>query len=226
MSRRAAVTGLLLLFAALLAVWLLRASSRQVAGGRAPASASASRAPESSGAAALPSPVPALSSRGAARAQRDALRAAIVHSLAEAEPAAAVVATKPETPPPSPAPGSGTLKDRLGGREALVKALSQQFMPLAQDCIERAQREKPALRGLLGLSLHTLADAEHGAVVDVAEAAASNQIEDSALWECIRESAYSLSLPPPPSHGREAFELTIPVDAAGDLGTVPAPSPR
>lgn len=225
MSRRAYVIGLLLLFAALLAAWLLRAASHQPAAGRVPVSASASGAPESSGAAALPSSVPALSSRGAARAQRDALRAAIVHSLAEAEPAAAVVATKPETAP-SPAPVSGTLKDRLGGREALVKALSQQFMPLAQDCIERAQREKPALRGLLGLSLHTLADAEHGAVVDVAEAAASNQIEDSALWECIRESAYSLSLPPPPSHGREAFELTIPVDAAGDLGTVPPPSPR
>lgn len=104
-----------------------------------------------------------------------------------------------------------------------MAALNRQFMPLAQDCITRAQKDQPALHGLLALSIETLADEEHGAVVDVAEAAANNEVAQSDLWECIRESAYSLSLPPPPARGREKFMLTLPIDP---IGPNDAPSGR
>jgi len=169
----------------------------------------------------VPQRPPSAANLSAARVQRDALRAAIEQGLARStgrgpdatrSSTGAAVAEGPQGAP-------GKLRDRVGGRDALVKALNHQFMPLAQDCIARAQAQRPSLQGMLALALETLADEEHGAVVDIAQAAPNNEIVDADLWECIRESAYSLSLPPPPSRGREAFVLTLPLDAVGDLGS-------
>ena len=92
-------------------------------------------------------------------------------------------------------------------------------MPLAQECIERAQERSPSLKGMLALLLETISDEKLGAVVDVAEAAPNNEVAEPELLECIRETAYSLRLPPPRSTGREKFLLTLPIEAPADLGT-------
>jgi hypothetical protein len=155
-------------------------------------------------------------SRSDARARRDALRDQIARQLAQ-RPA----------PPPQPAPLAGStgdgapggLRDRTGSRQALVDQLNRDFMPLASECIEQAQARTPALAGLLAIGVETMADEQLGAVVDVADRAPGNKIEDPLLFECLRESAFSLSLPPPPSGGREKFQLTIPVDAATGAAT-------
>lgn len=224
MARRTLVLALLLALALLL-VWLLRPS-------RQPSLAASDLADPGSPAAPSTARLgtqPAAQARFAeARVKRDALRAAITQTLASApaNPAAGQASPAPAAAAPDPPVAEGKLRDRIGGRDALVRALNRQFMPLAQDCISRAQAENPSLHGMLALAIETLADEEHGAVVDVAGAAPNNEVVHAELWECIRESAYSLSLPPPPGRGREAFVLTLPLEAAGDLGTVAAPPAR
>jgi hypothetical protein len=71
----------------------------------------------------------------------------------------------------------------------------------------------------VAINLETAADKELGAVVEVAEAAPTNEIADPALLECIRESALSLSLPPPPASGRDQVMLTLRVESPPDAGT-------
>ena len=158
--------------------------------------------------------------RSAARAERDALREKIARVLAALPPPSAAPSTAPAPTQPPPAHPPGNLRDRIGGRDALVGYLNKEFMPLAHECIERAQERSPSLKGMLALSLETISDEQLGAVVDVAEAAPNNEIANPELLECIRETAYSLRLPPPPSTGREKFMLTLPVEPT-DGGTVP-----
>ena len=113
------------------------------------------------------------------------------------------------TPPRSPTDPRppGNLRDKIGGRPALLERLNRDFMPLASECIEQAQERMPQLAGMLAIGLETLADEQLGAVVDAADPAPGNRIMDPLLLECIRESAFSLSLPPPPGSGREKFEI-------------------
>lgn len=153
--------------------------------------------------------------------KRDALRDQILRALANPPPGS----------PANAAPGGGgaetrrapsppgELRDRIGGRDALLGALNRDFMPLAHECISEAQRRNPRLAGLLAIGLETAADKELGAVVEAADPTARSRIEDPELLECIRESALSLRLPPPPASGREKFELTLPIEpdeAKGD----------
>lgn len=149
---------------------------------------------------------------GEARAKRDALRAQIARQLAsrEAVPGAGTGAAGPSTVPRPP----GSLRNNLGGRDALVAHLNQELMPLASECIEQAQARSPQLAGMLAISLETIADEQLGAVVEVADPAPGNNVLDPLLLECIRESAFSLTLPPPLTSGRERFELTLPVGSA------------
>ena len=111
----------------------------------------------------------------------------------------------------------GDLRDRIGGRDELLRALNHDLMPLVHECIEQAQERTPGLAGMLALNLELVADEELGAVVELAEPAERNEIPDPALLECLRESALSLSLPSPRGSGRDAVLLTIPV-AALDAG--------
>jgi hypothetical protein len=97
--------------------------------------------------------------------------------------------------------------------------LNQDFMPLASECIEQAQARTPQLKGMLAIGLETIADEELGAVVDLADPAPTNDVLDPLLLECIRESAFSLTLPPPLTSGREKLEITLPIEPAPDTGT-------
>jgi hypothetical protein len=162
-------------------------------------------------------------SRGAStvtRATRDALRARILRRLEEPSARDATAAAVPPSAPLATSPHlPGNLRDRVGGREALLRQLNIDFMPLADECIEQAQERSPGLVGMIAINLETVADKELGAVVEVAEAAPTNEIADPALLECIRESALSLSLPPPPASGRDQVMLTLRVESPPDAGT-------
>ena len=205
-----AVVVLAAVAAALL--WYLRGRSRKRTGaGPGSAAVSAPASPAGPGGDAPPGEL-AAARRAEARARRDALRDQIVRRLAALPP-------PPAAPGPSASPSPtvrppGNLQDRVGGREALVQHLNHDFMPLADECIEAAQARVPDLHGMLALSIEAVADEELGAVVDVAEAAPSNQVPDPELLECIRESALSLVFPPPLVSGREKFQLTMPIDRA------------
>jgi hypothetical protein len=150
--------------------------------------------------------------RAAARARRDELRARILQALADRSrgappraPAAVQGTTTTARPP-------GNLVDRTGrGRSALVQALNTDFMPLAQECLEQAKERTPGLKGVVVLAVETVADDQVGAVVDIASPAALNDVPDEELFECLRESAFSLSLPPPPEGGREKFDISMPI---------------
>ena len=96
--------------------------------------------------------------------------------------------------------------------------LNKEFMPLAHECIDLAQQAAPGLQGTLALDLHAVADPGLGAAIDVAGAAANNQVADPDLLECIRESAFSLHLPPSAATGRVMFLLTLPIEARSDGG--------
>jgi hypothetical protein len=55
-------------------------------------------------------------------------------------------------------------------------------------------------------------------VVDAADPAPTNEIADPQLIECIRESAFSMTLPPPPTGGRMKVMITLRIDADSGSG--------
>lgn len=155
------------------------------------------------------------------RARRDALRERIL----EREQAAARIATRSaphdasarEDEDDEASEASPGLVDRIGGRDALVRALNREFLPLADECIEQARERKPELQGMLEISLELVADPELGAVIDSTDYPARNEVHEDELLDCIRETALATTLPPPPAGGREAFIITLKVgeDTAG-----------
>jgi hypothetical protein len=156
----------------------------------------------------------AAAQRSTARAKRDALREHILRQLA-----LRAAAPSGGAPPPGAAagsssdPASGGLHNRLDERhQPVVDQLNRDFMPLANECIEQAQARVPQLAGMIALSMETVADEQLGAVVDIAEPAPSNQVVDPLLFECLRESAFSLTLPPPPTGGRMKAMITMRID--------------
>jgi len=154
--------------------------------------------------------------RSTARAKRDALREQILRQLAQrpAAPSGAPSPTAAAGSSSDPAPGG--LQNRIDDRhQPVVDQMNRDFMPLANECIEQAQARAPQLAGMIVLSMETVADEQLGAVVDVAEPAPSNQVVDPLLFECLRESAFSLSLPPPPTGGRMKVQITLRIDPPG-----------
>lgn len=154
-----------------------------------------------------------------ARARRDALRAHILkaqQSRPQQSPEPA-----PQKAPEDDRDRPGTLVDRVGGRDALVGHLNREFMPLARECIQQATERSPELEGMLALGVEVIADEELGGVVDVAEAAPSNDVHAPGLLECIRETAKSVTFPTPLVTGREQFMLTLRVQPSGAVAAPP-----
>lgn len=215
MRRRLLVLILALVAVVLALTWLLtRDNSRVVPtnGGAVQSSGAEPRSEVPNKVAPAPSGDPLRKERATreSRAQRDALHAQIVKALAAQN-------TTTTTQPPPSAPRAdaprppGNLTDRTGGRQALAARLNKDFMPLADECIELAQKDAPDLAGMLVIGLDAVADKELGAVVEDVQLPPANQIKNPALIECIRETALSLTLPPSPGSGREKFELSIPI---------------
>lgn len=228
MRRAVLVPLLVLVLIAVLVAWYLRSGSSSAGdepqvdrGGSAAGSSGSARSPAStaSGSAAAGSSAKPPTSRAEARAKRDALRDQIARQLAkrEAQAGSGSAAVAPPRSPTDPRP-PGNLVDQTGSHQAVAERLNRDFMPLASECIEQAQERAPRLSGMLVLGFETMADEQLGAVVDVADPTPRNTVADPLLLECLRESALSLSLPPLPANGRDAFELSIPVEPAGDAG--------
>jgi hypothetical protein len=229
MRRNVLVPLLVLVLIAVLAAWYLRRGSSSdgeekpgdrvgsgagSAGSAGPAANTAGGTGAAAGSATKPP-----SSRAEARAKRDALREQIARQLATREAqtgSGSASGTSPRSPADPRPPG--TLRDRTGAHPELLDRLNRDFMPLASECIEQAQERAPQLSGLLVLGFETIADEQLGAVVEVADPTPRNAIADPLLLECLRESALSLSLPPLPANGRDKFEVSIPVEPAGDAG--------
>lgn len=199
-------------------LWLRRGAAPPAAVTAAPAEdpsdpRSPKDPPASARAATGPGPAADLGDRRAARAQRDVLLAEILKALSNRPAAPAPAPARPAAQPEAPRP-AGSLKNR-GVRQVLGEALNRDFMPLADECITRAQERVPGLAGMLVLGIETVADEQLGAVVEQAGATPRNQVADAELLECLRETAYSLRLPPPPGSGREQFEVSLRVDPVG-----------
>lgn len=144
------------------------------------------------------------------RARRDELRRRIVERQAARAGGEARGQTRADDddddgPPPT---------DRIGGRDDLARLLHEDFIPLADECFTAAQERQPGLAGMFEIEFDVLADAELGAVVDTIEVPATStqpgrQPWDPELVECMRESAYTLSFPPPPEGGRDQFMVSL-----------------
>lgn len=146
----------------------------------------------------------------AARRRRDETRERILDALARSRSDG--VPANEDDAAERPRATSGGLRDRIGGRDALVAALNDDFMPLADECLEAARERDPSLEGMLAISLDVIADEEHGAIVESVEFPENNEVHDALLHECIRETSLSTILPPPPEGGREGFLLTLPIE--------------
>ncbi|HEY6560381.1 MAG TPA: hypothetical protein VI072_24020 [Polyangiaceae bacterium] len=87
-------------------------------------------------------------------------------------------------------------------------------MPLAKGCIEQAQERTPHLSGMLWIDVEIAAAEDVGGVIDRAEPGANNDLRDTELIECIRQSALSVVFPKTLTTGREPFTLSLRVGSA------------
>lgn len=101
------------------------------------------------------------------------------------------------------------LIDRTGwGDASVAKQLNRELMPLVSECIDQARARKPGLRGLLGFTM-VIAPTENGrAIVASLQLRKDNQIQDPELFECIRESSFSLEGLTAPHD----FDITMPIE--------------
>jgi hypothetical protein len=216
--RLALVVGVLVALAVGTWAWWRSPSSTTVASSHGSVASDASPPdavpPGASDATALPSG--AGPGRRSPTSDRDETRAKILQALARAH----------DDPPPHPAadpsknPGDaadptatpGTFTDRIGDRPYLTRVLSDEIMPLVDECVAQARERDAALGGMLAIELEIVADPEHGGIVETAGASDRNEVADPELVECVRESTLSAILPAPEDGGREALLITIPTD--------------
>ncbi|MDC0667237.1 hypothetical protein [Nannocystis radixulma] len=160
---------------------------------------------------------------GAAR--REAMQRQIVTAMATRETAAAPGRSPPgRHDAPAPAsnsrgsgpstdePAANTMIDRTGNHGYLTRVLSQDLMPLVDECHALVRGEHPDLAGMLVLDLEILGDEDIGGVVNTLEPGKGNEIAEPALLECVRESLLATTLPPPEQGGRDAISLSMRFD--------------
>ncbi len=110
------------------------------------------------------------------------------------------------------------MKDKTGLMGDEVKVINRELMPMVAQCVDEAHERNPGLHGMLALGVK-LASAEGvGSIFEAVEPAATNEVADPVMIDCIRQSAFSISLPMPKANSLHEAELTIPVDAAPDAG--------
>jgi hypothetical protein len=132
---------------------------------------------------------PEAAARTAPRAQVDRKRAEIRERL---QPAAVDDARSAPEPPPEP-----PKLDKEYIRESV-----RELIPVIRECYENALQDDPALGGKLVMKFEILGDEEVGGVVDQVEVdAEQSTIGDADMRECMRESMYTLELPPPDAGG-------------------------
>ena len=175
------------------------ASSPSASSAASSTSASTSTSPASVGKGAPPP----LDPRAAARRQR------VLDALASSSP------PKADKTPGAAGSGArvypeGTMADKTGNFREGVAVLNRDFIPLVGECYDHAHERNPRLGGILALSIK-LASAEGvGGIIESVEPAPGNQVRDTELIECVRQSAFSVEFPESATSGRKDVELTIP----------------
>jgi hypothetical protein len=150
------------------------------------------------------------------RAERDAVYRRIIDGLARRDGSGA--ASVDDAPPteqvdtPTKAPRE-KIRNRLGDTDgwgdAMSDLLTNDFGPLADECIADARDRAPDLAGMAAIEFTVVADEDIGGVVESADAAPDNEIDDAGFVECMRESMLSTVLPPPPGSGRREVVLSL-----------------
>lgn len=146
---------------------------------------------------------------------RETLRRDIVRALERRgidADAPSTAAPRSATPDDDEGAPSGALKDRIGGRDALLQRLNADFMPLADECMQQARERAPDLRGLVAIDVKLLAERDVGAIVEDAAPAAENEIEDPELIECLQQTLYSTTLPGEAVDGLEGVMISLRAD--------------
>lgn len=162
--------------------------------------------------------------RARSKDERELLRRKIVESLASRERAAAEQraaardddassagrrAKRGGGTPVEEAPPAGGLVDRGGKHGYLLKVMNEELMPMVDECYQLARATRPELAGMLVLDAEILGDEEIGGVVESIATGRDNELSDPTLDECVRESLLSMTLPPPPTGGRDAISLSL-----------------
>lgn len=143
-------------------------------------------------------PVPAASGRPAPRVAAPATRTAIPRvRLALEQP--------PDAPPPP-------LEDRIGLDPELLRTISDELLPLTDECLEDARERDPGLDGMLAVEVNIVVEPEVGAIVETVEFSELNELDDQELQTCVRETALSMLLPADES-GTQELMFTVPVEA-------------
>lgn len=106
---------------------------------------------------------------------------------------------------------AGKIVDNSGDHGYLMKVMNEELMPLVDECHALARASKPELAGTLVLDVQILGDEEIGGVVDSVTPANINEVDDPTMNECVRESLLSITLPAPPTGGRDAIWLSVPL---------------
>lgn len=160
----------------------------------------------------------------ASRAEREALRRRILDAMEgrggageEPRPGAQEDAAEAEARrrkssaagPAEEAPTPGGLIDRGGKHGYLLKVMNEDLMPLVDECYALVRASKPDLKGNLKLDVELIGDQELGGVIESIERRHDSELTDPALDECVRESMFSITLPPPPAGGRDAISLDL-----------------
>lgn len=137
----------------------------------------------------------------------------------------APTAPDPSNTPAPAAPAVGTMVDKTGELGEEVRVLNEQFAPLFDECQEQAHERNPRLGGMLALSMRFASAEGIGGIIESVEPAPDNEVKDDELIECLRQSAFSIELPPP-STGRDTDrELSIPVEPRETARAAEATSP-
>jgi hypothetical protein len=126
----------------------------------------------------------------------------------------------PAAPPPTLPAGSGDGSAGSGGKftdrtgwadNSVAKQLNKEFMPLASECIEQAVARNRKLQGLLAFTMVISPTDSGKAIVSSLTVRPDNQINDPELFECIRESSFSLEGLKAPHD----FDITMPIEPEG-----------
>jgi len=101
-------------------------------------------------------------------------------------------------------------------REGRPRSAAEVAVPAARVESRSVERCAGDEGGALAIEIDAVGDEALGAVIDAVEFPAANTIVDGELLECIRESALTMSLPPPAQGGRTGFMITLDVDGAAE----------
>ena len=123
---------------------------------------------------------------------------------------AAVPRSGPGASPREAPEGGEGLRNRGGAElDAVAAQLSQELMPLVDECIDLARARDPELSGYLSVALDIVPGAPGRALVSEVRPQEAHDLDDAELFVCLRESALSVEGLEEP----RSVSLTIPIEA-------------